>query len=395
MANTSIELLDAPVASMPAEPPLPERCDILFVVGQLSCGGTERQLSLLTTRLAARGYRVTVAVSVSRSVEKFLAPIEAHSKIVRLDADLGASRKFQRAIRLRKLVKQLQPGVVHSMSFRTNWLAAFACFMSPSVSVGSFRNDFDFCRMRYGRMLGAINSRWPKLQVFNSISSATKARDHRGLFSPRIVEFVRNAVGLIPEQTAPAERGTEEVTILGIGRLSEPKRWDRLIHLAAKLNSSGRRIRVWLAGDGPLRAQLESEVTRCDVGEIFTFHGEVSDVSQLLHDCDIVVHTSTVEGTPNALMEAMAAGKPVVTTDVGDANNIIGDGQAGFVVDQGNRDMLFEKTCQLIDGPELRVVLGMHGRSVALREFGTERMVDSMLRVYRSAGWSGCAKLCE
>lgn len=394
MADTSIDMIESSVAAAPEWPKTADAYDIMFVIGQLSCGGTERQLSLLTSELAARGYQIAVAVAVSHSIESFLAPIEANATVFRLDQGLGSSLKLPRAFRLRRLVTKCKPGVVHSMSFRTNWLASFACTNSRSVSVGSFRSDFDSCRKRYGPLLWALNSRWPRHHVFNSIVSATKARNHRGLFRPRVVEFVRNAVGVVP-QLVPANEDHAETMILGVGRLTDSKRWDRLIRLAARIKSSGRKIRVAIAGEGPFRSSLESEVDKHSVSDIFTFQGEVADISRSLSECDIVVHTSTIEGTPNALMEAMAIGKPVVSTDAGDISNLVGASQSGFVVNQDDEDALFERTCNLIDDPNLRAELGDHGRSVANEEFGVGRMVDSMLRVYCNAGWSAdLADLC-
>ncbi len=387
MATDTVEAADHALSTSVRDVAASE-CDIVLITGQLSIGGSERQLLLLTEGLVDRGIRVAVAVSHSRDVEPILEPIQRLAQVVRLDSGLSHRNKLQRAVRLRSFVQRTRPGIVHSTCFRTNWIANFAARGTRAIDIGSVRSDFTRCKYDYGFILGAINCRWPRRQVFNSISAATKARQSKSFFSPRVVDFVRNAVRTSREQLNPETRSDGVIRIVGVGRLTDSKRWDCLIRLAARLKAPFPHVRVRLVGDGPSRDKLEALVRSHDVGDIFEMHGEVDDVSDLLSSSDLLVHPSALEGSPNVIMEAMAAGKPVIATDVGDTSQLVVNGETGFVVAEGDEDAIFEKTCQLMEEPQLLRQLGRSGREIAIREFSVDRLVDSMLQIYRSAGWT-------
>jgi glycosyltransferase involved in cell wall biosynthesis len=88
-------------------------------------------------------------------------------------------------------------------------------------------------------------------------------------------------------------------------------------------------------------------------------------------------------------MEAMACGRAVVATDVGDARYLIDEGRTGFVTPRGDAAALAERIAQLITDGALCRKMGGAGRSRAEQEFGLDRMVDETLAVYRSTGWRG------
>jgi glycosyltransferase involved in cell wall biosynthesis len=117
------------------------------------------------------------------------------------------------------------------------------------------------------------------------------------------------------------------------------------------------------------------------------FKGYIADVKRLLSESDLLVHTSDAEGTPNAIMEAMACARPVVTTDVGDAGALVCNGRSGFVVERDDQKALNDRIGELINSPHLRGDMGKIAREKAETDFALNRLVNETFNAYRQAGW--------
>jgi glycosyltransferase involved in cell wall biosynthesis len=107
----------------------------------------------------------------------------------------------------------------------------------------------------------------------------------------------------------------------------------------------------------------------------------------LLSEATCLVLTSDNEGCPNVVMEAMACGRAVVATDVGDVPYLVEDGKTGFVVRRGDDSMLVERMLSLMTDRDLCQRMGEAGQAKAEREFGLDRFVMETLAIYRAVGW--------
>ena len=360
------------------------RPEIIYVVGQLSAGGQERQLCWLLQGLLSRGLSPAVVVWNDDKAAEFRSLFEKLGlPLVGFPPGLSSSVKLHS---LRGLVRGWNANLVHSYSFFTNFAAAFAAG-GRSLAVGSIRSDFWFDRVRSGPVVGRLSARWPRVAVCNSETAAENVRCHGGFFRPQQCYVVRNGINLacfFPEIPPPAVPH-----IVGFGRLDPVKRWDILIKAADLLRHQGRTVRVTIAGAGPLRDILAEDLNRRGLKGIVDLAGYRSDVAGLLSRATALALTSDTEGCPNVVMEAMAAGRPVVATSVGDVPRLIDDGLTGCLVERGDAAALAERLGRLAANPEEVRRLGMAGRAKADREFGLERMVNATMMAYRSAGWKG------
>jgi glycosyltransferase involved in cell wall biosynthesis len=117
------------------------------------------------------------------------------------------------------------------------------------------------------------------------------------------------------------------------------------------------------------------------------FLGYTEDIPAILTDANFVVHTSDSEGCPNVVLEAMACGRAVVATDVGDIAYLIENGRTGFVVSREDEMSLVKRMATLITDRDLCRRMGAAGRIKAEREFSLDRLVADTLAVYRAIGW--------
>jgi glycosyltransferase involved in cell wall biosynthesis len=295
--------------------------------------------------------------------------------------------RYQKVRELRYLVKALEPEVLHSYSFYTNFPAWWCTRRSKTIPLGSIRGNFLADRQKSGKIIGSLSARWPSDQICNSYFAKLTVEACSGPFKPSRLLLVPNK--LDTARFKPVGRMPSIPSLLAVGRLSSEKRWDILLAVIALLQERGLSCSVRLAGDGPLRRHLQGEARRLKVERLITFLGNRSDIPDLLSDSTFLIHTADEEGCPNAVMEAMACGRAVVATDAGDVPRLVVDEGTGYIVKRGDVMMLADRAAKLIENPPLAVRMGLAGRVKAEEEFGLWKLVDQTFEAYRAAGWKG------
>ena len=147
---------------------------------------------------------------------------------------------------------------------------------------------------------------------------------------PRTVVPARLELGLAPE----------EMAIGAVGRLEPVKRFDVLLDAFAALRRQYNGVRLFIVGEGTMRAPLEAQAARLGIDRAVRFLGHRLDVARLHHAFDVCVQSSDHEGTPNAVLEAMALETPVVATGAGGTRDLLGDNAHGLVVPRGDPEAL-------------------------------------------------------
>jgi glycosyltransferase involved in cell wall biosynthesis len=359
-------------------------CRLLYVIGQLRSGGAERQLYYLLQVVNRQRYMPAVAVWNYHEDDPYVDHLQALKvpvyPIPRFSSGYSRLRAFRRVIR------HLRPELLHSYSFYTNFPAWWAVLGTKAIAIGALRSEFARTVKRRGTLFGRLSARWPRHQIFNSLASAESARRTKGLFVPRQLYVVRNGVDLEHFRSVPLSTARRPC-ILGVGSLAPVKRWDRLLSAVSSLKRRGFDFSVRIVGGGPLRETLSQQAQALDVADRVEFTGQRDDIAALLAQATLLVHTSDSEGCPNAVMEAMACGRAVVATDVGDTPMVIEHEKTGFVVARGDDATLVECMATLIADRELCRSMGEAGRRKAEREFSLDRLVSETLAAYRAAGW--------
>jgi glycosyltransferase involved in cell wall biosynthesis len=155
---------------------------------------------------------------------------------------------------------------------------------------------------------------------------------------------------------------------------------DRFLETAALLRERPG-VRFVVVGDGELRAELQSSEPARALGDRLVWAGFRRDVPDVCFASDVVVLTSDNEGTPVSLIEAQAAGVPVVSTSVGGVRSVVLDGETGLLAD--DPPTLAAAVGSLLDDPASAAAMAVRGREHVLGTFGVERLVDDLDRLYR------------
>lgn len=173
------------------------------------------------------------------------------------------------------------------------------------------------------------------------------------------------------------------VAVVSNSRIAAEKGLEDLLDAAALLRGeTAERVRILLAGEGALRATLEQRAGRLGVGHLVRFLGFRSDIPDLLAAADIVALPSLREGLSMALLEAMAAGKPVVATTISSFQEATNNGESAILVPVQDAAALAAALTELAADPDRAAALGQRGREIYLQEYTLDRMTDQYLHLY-------------
>ena len=211
-------------------------------------------------------------------------------------------------------------------------------------------------------------------------------KDQRITVVPNAVSTTADRERLLPRREVQRRRlgiADGELVIGYVGRLSEEKGLSFLVGALCQLQAAGTSVKLLLVGDGEERQRLAAQTSAAGLADRVVFAGFQTDVEDWLAAFDLFVLPSLTEGTPLALLEAMAAGLPVVATAVGGIPGIINDGENGFLVPAADVEALREKLERLLRDVNLRESLGRAGCETVRARYGQESWVAQMQEIYR------------
>lgn len=177
-----------------------------------------------------------------------------------------------------------------------------------------------------------------------------------------------------------------------IGSLTSQKGYTHMIEAIRIMTSRSIPVKLTFVGDGPLRGELEEQVKRSGLGDIVRFTGVLKDVGNELRTFDIVAGASLREGLPLGILEAMASGRAVVTTDIGGNREAVEDGVTGLLVPPADPEALALALESLWEDGEKRASMGRAGRTRVEEYFSAREMVAGTERIYDSVLQQGAGK---
>ena len=356
---------------------------VAFVAGTLATGGAERQLVAMCRALTAAGVRTAVfSLTKGERYETVLG--EAGTSVIWV----GSSRiRLARIAAVASAVREFRPNIVQSVHGYTNVYAAAAARYCGVPSAGALRGSLGTFRKSHSLLAGAL-LRMPSAVITNSRSAWQDVVESK-LLPPGRIFLVHNSLDVQPYRIATQAADRRGVRCIVVGRLTESKRVDRFLKALALARAKAPALTGMIVGDGPARASLERVSSSLGLKPYVTFTGLSHRVHDLLADAHMLVSCSEDEGMPNVILEAMAAGLPVVTTPAGDSRFLVEDGLSGHVVPFGDLLAMATRMVRLAHSCSLRIEMGARGRRVVERLFTIERLGADLLDVYRRLGAPG------
>jgi L-malate glycosyltransferase len=302
---------------------------------------------------------------------------------------------MQRLGKLARLPRELGIDVVHAHGYESNYLVAALRAVLPAwrkiPTVATAHGWIETgIWLRTKSMLDRLTARTAHVRI-------ASARAHAGrMWSGRGENFVvRNGVPS-PREDVFDNRSTmdgEEVpgqtsrkfVVGSVGRLSPEKRVDLFLIAGAKVVAAGHDVRFVVVGGGAERAALEDLVTALHLEDRVYFAGLVDNADLQYAEMDVLVQASDTEGTPRAVIEAMARRVPVVATCVGDVAELLGHGQCGLLVAPGDADALSEAISSLLSNRDFANVIVKRAEAHYREKFTIEVMSRQVESCYDAA----------
>lgn len=180
-------------------------------------------------------------------------------------------------------------------------------------------------------------------------------------------------------------KNSKDVIVLSNRNLFEVYNIETLLNAISEVITKDKKIKFMILGSGPLENKLKQLATEFNIKEYVTFVGMVEheNMPKYLHECDIYVSTSTSDGTPTSVLEAMACGKPCIVTNVGGVPEWIEDGVSGILVPPKKHHILAEKILELSTDAAKREKLGMEAQKVVAERGNWKKIMDYVRKDYQ------------
>lgn len=369
------------------------RKKILYVIGQLGFGGAEKQLYNLVLGLDRQKYWPNICVLSNRvkMIEEF-KNIGVSIIILKKYLPLfDISRLFNLLFTIRKL----RPDILHSFLVVGDVYACPAGMLTGVPVLVSERNVEPVLNPETWNwktwLKDMLISRAAGL-IANSRAGAARAMEHTGIH-PSKVYVVHNGINLArfdkskDVQHIRKELGLKEgvgaIGIIGsiVGQRKDHDTFFRGMQILKQ--NFPHQFQILCVGSGPWSAQARRLVQDLDLEEITIFAGERDNVPDIMATLDLIVSSSQWEGMPNVVMEAMAAGKPVVATAVGGTPELVVHGETGLLIPPKDPQALAQAAHRLLADPDLALQMGKAGRSRIEQYFTNEKMVSNTEKIYQ------------
>jgi glycosyltransferase involved in cell wall biosynthesis len=301
------------------------RVSIVRIVTRLNIGGPAIHTTLLTRELSALGYDTVLAAGECEDGEGDMSYLlEAGDRFCRipsLSRSVSPRRNLAALFRLWRLIRSERPAIVHTHTAMAGCLGRAAAVLAGVPIIihtfhgNSLRQYFSPARSAVFRMLERLLSRWTDAicvispQQLDELSHDLKVAP-RSKFS-----LVPLGLDLAPFLSLPLAAPVAVLRVGWFGRLVDVKNIGLLLETITALQNGQHHIEFHVAGDGPDRPAVEAALAR--LAPQLIWHGWQRDILPILAICDVLVQTSRNEGTPVALIQGMAAGRPCLSTAAG------------------------------------------------------------------------------
>jgi len=373
---------------------------VLHIITRLDKGGSADVLLDLTSGLRSMGHEVFIAVGPTREPQTDIDAFSLKSgipvhHIKSLRRDCRPFLDCRAFFEILKIIRTIKPDVLHTHTSKAGFIGRIAGRIAGvNVAVHMphghiFYGYFSSMKTRLFIVLEKIAALFThRILTLTEIEKKDYIRERIapadkiltipcGIDTGRYVSAhstVRNEFGIQPGQP-----------VIGwVGRAEPVKGCEYFVRACHLIKEEMPDARFLFVGEGPLKAEMEELARNLDIGKEVIFAGYRTDIPEIMHSIDLLLHTPLNEGLGRVLLEAMICEKPVVAADVGGIPEIIGHGVHGFLVPAGDSASMARESLRILKDKELAAALGSAGRQRALY-FSNENMVRKIHTLYNES----------
>lgn len=378
---------------------LPDRIKVVHIITKLELGGAQLNTLYTVANLSEDRFTVYLMSGPGGILDSEAAAIQGVSVIFipELKNDLHPFRSLQAFLQIRRLLKEIKPHIVHTHSSKAGVLGRWAAWSAGVPVILHSIHGFSFSPFlpkwrnflyRYAeRLTSSITTR------FIAVSQANIQRGiAAGILGPRDASLIRSGVDLRRFATARADKRTklrelginapENAPIVTMVACLKPQKAPLdFVRAASHVHAVVPETHFLLAGDGELRPRVEAKIRSLHLEGFFHLLGWRHDVDEILSITDVFVLTSLWEGLPQVYPQALAAGVPVVGTDVDGADEVIHNNINGYLVPPRNITRIAESVVLFLQNKDHREKFSK-AAAQCLEAFDRDRMVEQQEILY-------------
>jgi glycosyltransferase involved in cell wall biosynthesis len=392
------------------QPATPHRIRVLRIITRLNIGGPSIQAARLTLDLSTHGYTTTLLHGRLGEAEgdmRYLLPdtgvdvryVDSLCRPISPVADIRTLWTILRTLR------EIRPAIVHTHMAKAGLLGRIATLMYNWTT--GWAHPARVVHTYHGHVLEGYFRPWQSAAFIHLERLLARSTDVLIAISPRVLDelveqfriaprstfhlvplgFDLAGLGAVDDESRAVARAAlgmppDALVITTVGRLTAIKNHELFLEVAAVVARQTPQALFLIVGDGERRAELERLAAAAGLAERVRFLGWRRDLATVYGATDIFVLTSRNEGTPVALIEAMAAGVPGVSTAVGGVPDVITDEDVGRSVPSENTAALAAAIQTLSVSPEMRRTIGLRARASVLGRYAQERLVLDIVSLY-------------
>lgn len=366
------------------------RIRVMQVVECGGPGGTGNQVAALCRGLDPKRFETHLVYAVRpgstpEDYESLAAGAEACHHIPEMVREIRPLSDAAAWWKLFRLFRRLGPGVVHAHSSKAGVLARTAALAAGVPCVYYSPRGYGFLQSDRSLLSRTIYREAERaVSWIGEIAavSESEAELARGLTDPSRVRVVRDAFLGEPAARVRASAPGAPVTVCASGRMSFPRNPEAFARLVRGLANAHPRVRCLWIGGGELEPRVRSLIAAFRLESALEITGWLPQRKAVkrLGEADVFVHYSRWEGLPNAVLEAMSRGLPVVASDIPGNRNVVRHGENGFLA-RGEHELL-ERTLELVRDPAARSRMGAQALSLIREEYTLERLIREISDLY-------------
>lgn len=351
---------------------------LTFVTATLTSGGSERVMSIVANKMQERGYEVEIICLNDQIV---FYPINDGIKITHVEIEAGTKSLPKKLWWFRKYIQKTQPDVVIAFMVSVYTVTLLALMGVDIPVISSVRNDPAYSNLR--------KKITRKLLLPRSAHVVVQTQQIKQYFSKNIQEKTTVIYNPVNERVFETSHDNDDDNdnpelkikderlnrIISVGRLYPQKDQKTMIEAFAKVSEKHPDWKLVIFGEGPERGALELLVERLKIKDKVSLPGKSENIIDELKKSKIFCLSSIYEGMSNALVEAICVGLPIVTTKVSGTEELIENGENGFIVDIGDKDTMAMALTKVIEDENLRQQFAEKNKAQAVK-FETNAIVD-------------------
>jgi len=387
---------------------------VLRILNRLIIGGPALNAVNLTRHMSAEGFDTLLVTGGKDEHEQdaghLISQLDIEPVVIReMKRDIHPSADRAAYLKMKALIREFRPDIVHTHAAKSGAigrLAADACKVPVVVHTFHghvFHSYFNKVKTQaFIRIERYLARRSSGIIAISGLQKEELANVYH-ICPPEKINIIPLGFDLQKftddreaKRKAFREKyriGEDETAIGIIGRIVPVKNHELFVAAAALVLAAVKeKVRFVIVGDGDMRAPMEAAFSAAGID--YAFHPQnqsratavctswQTEMDTVMAGLDIIALTSHNEGTPVSLIEALAAGRPVVSTRVGGVADVVTDGQNGFITERGDEHALAEALIRLVRQPEMRRRFGAHGQQHVMEAYSCQRLVKDMTAYY-------------